>query len=134
MYPLLCIETPTVFINVSCSFCDGLVFPVHPLGLHLPPKAFHGSIIPAVAFVDDIWIPVDLDHIPPTMDGFTFPGNLPGVTFPDVEIPETTLPETLWNSLAFYFQTFDQVATETGAKPVLIIFLIIALVCVMLKI
>ena len=77
---------------------------------------------------------IDFDHIPPTMDGFTFPGNLPGVTFPDVEIPETTLPETLWNGLAFYFQTFDQVATETGAKPVLIIFLIIALVCVMLKI
>lgn len=77
---------------------------------------------------------IDFNNIPPTMDGFTFPGNLPGVTFPDVEIPETTLPETLWNSLAFYFQTFDQVATETGAKPVLIIFLIIALVCVMLKI
>ena len=50
MYPLVWIKVPTVFINIGRGFCDGLVFPVHPLGFHFAPKAFHGSVVPAVAF------------------------------------------------------------------------------------
>lgn len=77
---------------------------------------------------------IDFNHIPPSMDGFTFPENLPAVDFHDVDVDSATIPQKLIESARFYFNTFDSLADDLGIKPVLIFFLCLALLFAILKI
>ena len=50
MGTLVNVKAPDVLIDVSDSFSPSRLRWLAPLGLHLAPEAFHGSVIPTVAF------------------------------------------------------------------------------------
>lgn len=81
-----------------------------------------------------IYLFPDPPRDPLEINQIELPPDLPNADFHDIEIPSETFPTGLTDGAGFWFSAFDDMVTNFGLKPFIIIFLCFILLLVILNV